>query len=221
MPHQIAYTMNIVKKSDETTSFTKLINCLRDNRIMKKIVEDSPIYELNLSNNEFIELVNNSSLNFDIKKLEKVRKEDDERDERNRPLKLRKSSKYNAMQVVRDVIFANYDNVFALLDFLKKEKDVDSFYNLDDETTQMYKDALDKVINELESFINDRLTQKTVKFNMKEVSSHLETFYENMYQSDPDIHREIDKTDNVTKCFKEQVRELRKKIHKDELKECA
>ena len=169
-----------------------------------------------------IELVNNSSVNFDIKKLEKLRKEEDERDERNRPLILRKNRKMSAMLEVRELMNAKFDNVFALLEFLKKERDNDSFGDFADETTQMIRDALDKVINELESFINDQLSQKTVKFNMKTVDSHMWDFFSNMTKTDPDLQVKIDDTNNASECFLQQLREMREKIAvKDELKECA
>lgn len=189
---------------------------------MKNIIKGCVPIQLNLKNDELIELVNNSSVNFDIKKLEKLRKEDDERDERNRPLILRKNRKISAMQEVRELMNANFDNVFALLEFLKKERDNNSFDNYDDETTQMIRDALDKVINEFESFINDQLSQKTVKFNMKTVDSHMTDFFCNMNNTDPDIQVEIDDTDNANEFFLQQLREMREKIAvKDELKECA
>ena len=178
--------------------------------------------DLRLTVDELIELVNNSSVNFDIKKLEKLRKEEDERDERNRPLILRKNRKMSAMLEVRELMNAKFDNVFALLEFLKKERDNDSFGDFADETTQMIRDALDKVINELESFINDQLSQKTVKFNMKTVDDHMTDFYCNMYNSDPDIQVEIDDTRTTKDAFFQQLEEMREKIAvKDELKECA
>lgn len=189
---------------------------------MKKIVKGCVTPQLNLNNYELIELVNNSSVNFDIKKLEKLRKEDDERDERNRPLILRKNRKMRAMQEVRELMNAKFDNVFTLLQFLSRKRDANSFDNFDDETTQMIRDALDKVINELESFINDQLSQKTVKFNMKTVYSHMTDFFCNMNNTDPDIQVKIDNTDNANEFFLQQLREMREKIVvKDELKECA
>ena len=191
---------------------------------MKKIISSQISFmpDLRLTVDELIELVNNSSVNFDIKKLEKLRKEEDERDERNRPLILRKNRKMSAMLEVRELMNAKFDNVFALLEFLKKERDNDSFGDFADETTQMIRDALDKVINELESFINDQLSQKIVKFNMKTVVSHMTDFYCNMYNSDPDIQVEIDDTRTTKDAFFQQLEEMREKIAvKDELKECA
>ena len=191
---------------------------------MKKIISSQISFmpDLRLTVDELIELVNNSSVNFDIKKLEKLRKEEDERDERNRPLILRKNRKMSAMLEVRELMNAKFDNVFALLEFLKKERDNDSFGDFADETTQMIRDALDKVINELESFINDQLSQKTVKFNMKTVDDHMTDFYCNMYNSDPDIQVEIDDTRTTKDAFFQQLEEMREKIAvKDELKECA
>ena len=229
MPHPIAYTKNIVKKSDETTSFTKLINCLRDIKIMKntiKVCEIRCSSDLQkLTANEIIELVNNSSLNFDIKKLEKLRKEDAERRERNRPLRERKSNKMSAIQKVIDLKMHNFENVFTLIEFLKKEKDHpferEEGFRMNDETKEFYRNLLDLYINELESFVKDRLSEKNVKFNMKDVSSHLDTVYEHIYQSDPDIHVEIDDTNNASESFWQQLTEMREKIAvKDELKEC-
>ena len=198
---------------------------------MNNIVKGNVPWELNLTNDELIELVNNSSVNFDIKKLEKLRKEDDEKDEGNRPLILRKNKKIRARGEVQDLMSANFDNVFALLEFLKKERDRGSFKrdrfdakseSYDAETTQMIRDLLDKVINELESFINDQLSQKTVKFNMKTVDSHMWDFFSNMTKTDPDLQVKIDDTNNASECFLQQLREMREKIAvKDELKECA
>ena len=191
---------------------------------MKKIISSQISFmpDLRLTVDELIELVNNSSVNFDIKKLEKLRKEEDERDERNRPLILRKNRKMSAMLEVRELMNAKFDNVFALLEFLKKERDNDSFGDFADETTQMIRDALDKVINELESFINDQLSQKIVKFNMKTVVSHMTDFYCNMFNTDPDIQVEIDDTKTTKDAFFQQLEEMREKIAvKDELKECA
>ena len=191
---------------------------------MKKIISSQISFmpDLRLTVDELIELVNNSSVNFDIKKLEKLRKEEDERDERNRPLILRKNRKMSAMLEVRELMNAKFDNVFALLEFLKKERDNDSFGDFADETTQMIRDALDKVINELESFINDQLSQKIVKFNMKTVDSHMTDFYCNMFNTDPDIQVEIDDTKTTKDAFFQQLEEMREKIAvKDELKECA
>lgn len=181
--------------------------------LYKDCITDYLPYRMTVQN--FIDLVNSPN-NFDMKKLDKLIKEDIERDELNKPYRLLRNRKRNAYSRIRNFFThatenagnKNHSNIHTVSDLIDFFKNHDFKYPHgfnSDEEIKVCNELWKQYVYSLDEYIQDSLNQSSVKITFESIEKHLTNTHVELFKSDEDLHRDIDESLVAKEYFIKQL----------------